>query len=78
MRGVTYGIVKESYCLNGKTRVSYGIAAYAAVDGTATVLAHICDITSNKEKLDELVLRCNQFELSILHLKDVIEDFISE
>ena len=78
MRSVTYGIVEESYCLNGSTRVSFGIAAYATEDGTATVLVHVGDITPNKEKLSELVWKCNQFELSIIHLRDVIEDFISE
>ena len=78
MRSVTYGIVKETYYLNGTIRVSYGIAAYADTDGTATVLARIGDITTEKERLAELVLRCNQFDLSVLHLKDVVEDFISE
>ena len=78
MKNITYGIVKETYCLGRSARISYGIAAYASAEDTATVLAYIGDITSNEEKLLKLVLRCNEFELSLLHFKDVVEDFINE
>ena len=29
MNGITYGVIVEEYTLNGKTRVAYGVAAYA-------------------------------------------------
>lgn len=80
MKGITYGIVEERYVLRGRNRLAYGIAAYAdaETDGTATVLASFNDVTSDKQKLEELVFYCNQLGLSELHLKDVVEDFLAE
>ncbi|MBE6630737.1 MAG: hypothetical protein E7624_07820 [Ruminococcaceae bacterium] len=80
MKSVTYGIVEEKYALHGQNRVAYGIAAYAEAEqnGTATVLASVNDITSDKQKLEKLVFCCNQLGLSELHLKDVVEDFLAE
>lgn len=79
MRSITYGIVEEKYALCGVSRISYGIAAYADAeqDGTATILAAVSDITSDRKKLEELVGRCNQAQLSVLHLSDVVEDFLA-
>lgn len=75
---VTYGIVEEHWILNGGERISYGIAAYAnaELDGTATVIASVSDITPNRQRLIDLVSRCNLLELSLIHLNDVIEDFL--
>lgn len=77
---VVYGIIEETYALGEKSRVSYGIAAYANadVDGTITIVESIRDISSNKQKLLELVERCNRLGLSITHLHNVIDDFMAE
>lgn len=75
---VTYGITEEVYALGCDRRVSYGIAAYAdaELDGTATIVVSVHDITSDKDKLSELVQACNRLRLSTLHLADVVEDFL--
>lgn len=80
MKSVTYGILEEKHTLCGISRISYGIAAYANAeeDGTAAVLASIGDITSNKQKLEALVFYCNRLELSVVHLKDIVEDFLGQ
>lgn len=80
MKSVTYGILEERHTLSGISRISYGIAAYANAqeDGTATVLASIGDITSDKQKLEELVFYCNRLKLSVIHLSDVVEDFLGQ
>lgn len=80
MTGITYGITEETYSLNGNSRKAYGIAVYADAkeEGTATILASVRDITSEREKLSELVEKCNLLELSPIHLDDVIEDFLTE
>ncbi len=80
MSSITYGLVEERYALNGQERTSYGIAIYAdaELDGTATVIASIHDITSDKPKLAALVQQCNLLELSPIHLEDVVEDFLSD
>lgn len=80
MTELHYGIVGEEYFSNGNTRISYGIAAYVGnePDDIATVIATVNDISSDKQKLAELVGNCNEMGLSILHLNDVIEDFLVE
>ena len=77
MINVSYSLVEEKYGIGGKTRISYGIAAYsnAETDGTATVVAAVHDITADKEKLAKLVENCNRLKLSTIHLYDVVEDF---
>ena len=77
---VTYGITEEKYTLGRQTRTSYGIAAYSnsETDGTAAVIASVHGISEDKEKLSELVQTCNCLELSVVHLRDVIEDFLAE
>ena len=76
----SYGIIEERYTLGNESRVSYGISAYsdANENGTATVVASVHDITSNKESLARLVDDCNRLKLSTVHLHDVVEDFLSD
>ena len=75
---ITYGITEEIYTLGSDSRKSYGIVAYsnADTDKTATIVAAIHDITSDKQKLLELVQLCNKLQLSVIHLGDVVEDFL--
>ena len=78
MMNVTYGMTEEVYSLGAERRVSYGIAAYADAeeDGTATIVASVHDVTADKQALAELVELCNRLELSLMHLNDVVEDFL--
>ena len=80
MINVSYAIIEEKYTLGNESRISYGIAAYSNVkeSGTATVVASVHDVTSNKEELMKLVDSFNRLKLSTLHLSDAVEDFISE
>ena len=75
---VTYGVIRETHILGTTERTSYGIAAYADtdVDGCATVITHVGDVTSDKDQISKLAELCNSLELSPLHFYDVVEDFI--
>lgn len=75
---ITYAIIEEIHSIGCDRRITYGIAAYssAEADGTATVIASVHDITNDKEKLSKLVDTCNRLELSVIHLYDVVEDFL--
>ncbi len=73
---VTYGIIKEIYDLGENSRVSYGISAYDVVDGSVVECDSVHDITSDKDKLIRLVELCNNLNLSIIHLHDIVEDFL--
>ena len=77
---VTYAITEEKYALGEEKRTSYGIVAYANAEqnGTATIVASVRDITYDKNSLRKLVDDCNRFELSTVHLHDVVEDFLSD
>lgn len=79
MRDITYGIVEEVLSLNGNERISYGVVAYsnAEHDGTAAVVASVSDVTPDKQRLAELVLKCNLLNLSTIHLYDVVDDFLA-
>ena len=75
---ITYGITEEIYTLGEASRRSFGIAAYAdaAQDSTATIIVAVHDITPDRAKLERLVAACNQGHLSLVHLMDVVEDFL--
>lgn len=77
---ITYGIVEEKYVLGESKRIAYGIAAYAdaETDGTATIVAYVNDISSDKDKVEEFVKNCNRAKLSTRALKDAAEDFVEE
>ena len=76
---IIYEMTEETYSLETNTRISYGIAAYAdSKDGsTATIIDVIRDITSDKQALLALITSCNQLNLSLIHLREVIDDFLA-
>ena len=77
---ITYGLVEEHYAWNGGRRISYGIAIFADADtdGTVTVISSVHDITSDRSRLENLIQRCNDLDLSPIHLEDVVEDFLED
>lgn len=40
------------------------------------LIKSIKDISLNKNAVDELVSKCNTLKVSILHIEDVIQDFV--
>lgn len=80
MINAAYSVTKEKCTLGNRSKASYGRVAYAITDkdGTATIVASVHDITSDKFRLKKLVDDCNQLELSTVHLHDIVEDFLSD
>lgn len=78
MFSVKYDIVEETYRCDGAVRTSYGIAAYDAQSGVTEVLAAIHDISVNEQEICTLVEKCNELNLYLEHLEDVVNDFLSE
>lgn len=78
MSSIIYGVIEETYDIGGKKRVSYGavVCENGGADGTAAVIERINDVSSNKESIEALVEKCNRLELSAIHFKDVVSDFI--
>ncbi len=56
-------------------RTCYGIAAITVNDGVEVILQSFVDLSSDRSAVEELVRLCNELELSLCHLPDVIEDF---
>lgn len=56
-----------------KYRNTYGIDVYRR----GYKLYEVKDITVDREKLENLIRLCNQEQLSLLHLRDVVEDFLT-
>ena len=77
---ITYGILEETHELGEERRTSYGIAAYldAEHSHTAAIAATVCDITDDKTRLQALVALCNELQLDLVHLDDIIEDFFAQ
>jgi hypothetical protein len=80
MSGITYALVEEKYeGENNDNRISYGIVACSNIetDGTSTIVASVRDITNDKKRICALIKRCNNLNLSVIHLNDVVEDFLA-
>ncbi len=69
--GIRYGMIEERY----DTRVSYGIAVEETEDGELLFALH--DIASDRDGVEALIERCNRSELSLLHINDAVEDFLT-
>lgn len=76
---ITYTVTDNISSHGGSDRISYGIDVYISTDkdSAASVIASVKDITSDKSKLAALVRKCNDLQLSPIHLYDVIEDLIT-
>ena len=78
MKNITYAVSEERYTSGDEVRISYGIVAYSNADRdeSKTIVASVRDVTSDKAGLSRLVNDCNNLKLSIVHLNDVVEDFL--
>lgn len=54
---------------------SYGIDAIDEISDIP--IRSISDISLEKEPLEKLIFLCNKLHLNIIHLNDVVEDFLS-
>ncbi len=57
---------------NGKNHLTYGIDVF---HNNRTALS-IPDISTEKTRMEELVKLINEHNLSIIHIYDIIEDFL--
>ena len=78
MKNITYVVSEEKYAFSNEVRTSYGIVVYynSDKDGGKRIVASVRDVSSDKAALTQLVNDCNRLKLSIVHLDDVIEDFL--
>lgn len=76
---VTYGIIEETYEVGNIKRTSYGIAAFSNVpcNGASCIVFAARDLCAERAPLENLVCKINQTQLSEIHFKDMINDFLT-
>ena len=67
-----YSLVKGTYLIDGEAHIGYGISY------TENSALSFEDLTLNPIAVAKLVKLCNELDLSPIHLKDVVEDFLIE
>ncbi len=65
-----------SICREYGNAKTYGIGAAEFYDGRAFLIESFVDICSDPDKIEKLVKLCNDLELDVYHLHDVIDDFL--
>lgn len=76
----TYGIICETFSMNGKMRTAYGIAVFAHTEHTEcnAIIAVVNDLSSDRESVENLINACNEGKLSLIHLNDVVDDYLAK
>lgn len=62
-----YQLISGTYSLEGETYLSFGIQCGNIM---------IEDISMEQAEVEELIALCNQEKLDVLHLPDVVADFL--
>ncbi len=78
METYQYILIETTYTANGILYSVYGIAYACLADGEAVILKAVPDLSDDRQRVRRLAERCTQLQLSLLHLDDVIEDFLAE
>lgn len=68
-----YSIITSEYCDSSGEQKVYGIEFNDDIKHMV-----VSDITTDYERLKNLVDLCNELELDVLQINEVIEDFLSE
>lgn len=78
MRDIIYELTEEKHFISEREKISYGISVCdnATKEDAVTVIKYISNITTNKDKLEELVNKCNALKLSPMHILNVVEDLL--
>ena len=76
---VKYVLIKDMYCYRFKIETSYGIAAFVDEwqQGFKTIVASVHNVSTDGQKVKQLVDKCNEMGLSPVHLDDVVYDMIA-
>ena len=69
---VTYCVVPSQICIEDEEYITYGIGAIEQ----DVMVDYILDISTDFDKIKELVELCNDEDLSLIHLRDIAEDAV--
>ena len=74
----TYVVTQNTYQGKETSRIGFGVAAIEECGSSISVLESVSDISPDENAVRRLVEICNAQALSLLHLQDVISDFLSK
>lgn len=64
------------FCEDTGNYTAYGLDIYNAK--TEKLIRSIKDICLKKEHLEALIAKCNKLQPNLIHIDDIIEDFLTE
>ena len=68
-------LIKHHMKLDDKDIDEYGIRFYDTSDRDATVRI-VNDICPNRTSIDEFIILVNNCDISVIHIGDIIEDYL--
>ena len=68
-----YRVIGSLVEIDGAIYTSYGIGC----EFEGNLLLEIKDLSTNKTRVEKLVLLCNDLQLDPIHIDDVVEDFLN-
>ena len=72
-----YVLVETTYYDRNFEHTGYGMAAIEREGGHVVVLKSANDMSTDREKVEELIGLCNQYGLELVHFDDIVEDFMT-
>ncbi len=75
---VKYKVFEGKIAVDGHEYDTYGIEAVEISGNECKTILRIHDITQNREEVRSLCDKCNKHKLSVMHLKEICEDFLCE
>ena len=70
--------IRETYTDGEQTRTGYGIAAVLEHDGCTIITESFMDLCPDRVPVERLVNLCNVLKLDVLHLSEVVDDFLAD
>lgn len=71
-----YIVVCSNYLNGSRTRIAYGLAVVDCNEDDTIILKSYPDLSGDYAAVEKLAISCNEYELDIIHLDDIIEDFL--
>ncbi len=72
---IQYEVITEERVLEGIRYIAYGILIQD--ENTDTVIRKISDISLDYDEIRKLADLCNIHSLSVEHIEDIVQDFLS-
>ena len=70
----SYKLIRGTYPDENGTHTGYGIAA---INSNSVTISAAYDLSCDESEVTELVRRCNELKLSLVHFQDVVDDFLN-